>query len=426
MFRSRRVEEMAKELEALKNQSKEDVAHRLTESPSMPESAQDSPDHPSEHLGTAVLDVTGITQDHFQLEDFIIDKDLVIDIYKILAKHVGVFSPIRGSVDLAVIEHFVRSFPVPPEFAYRVMVHHTISKFFNAIVENSQEAMSQSMVSIIDAELDDLKARYPTPWTPRVEVSNLTAKLLLYTTVIIRLHADRVSREILMRKGLSAAVRIVYLMKQGLAYQSKDFPDIPPETLQSTLPKNYFRILILSTTFLLRFFVLNNHASPEEQELARNHVAIAQRFLNAASDDPLDERVRAATLLEVLSRQKPIDLDHFKLRVDDRMSASLVIDAVTTGHELRNLPTEIDESSPNTSANGLPKPPPQSVDINGQDLPMDDSLMYDSNTFDFSLPEDLWGDSIWGMFNNMAPSAYPPYTASDFIQGPLGYNFTYN
>lgn len=82
MYSYRRVEEMAKELEALKNQKHEDSGHRLTESPSMPESAQDSPDHPSEHPGTAVLDVTGITQDHFQLEDFIIDKDLVIDVYK--------------------------------------------------------------------------------------------------------------------------------------------------------------------------------------------------------------------------------------------------------------------------------------------------------------------------------------------------------
>lgn len=342
-----------------------------------------------------------------------------------LAKHVGVFSPIRGSIDLATIEHFVRSFSVPPEFAYRVMVHHTIAKFFNTIMENSQEAMSQSMVSIIDAELDDLKTRYPTPWTARVEVSNLTAKLLLYTSVIIRLHADRSSREILMRKGLSAAVRVVYLMNQGLAFQSNDFPDIPTQTLQSTLPKNYFRILLLSTTFLLRFFVLNNHASPEEQELARNHVAIAQRFFNAASNDPQDERVRAATLLEVLSRQKPIDLEHFKLRVDDRMSASLVIDAVTTGHELRNLPTEIDESSPNTTAKRLAKPQEPPVDMNGQNLPMDDSFM-NGGPLDFSLPEDLWGDSIWGMFNNIAPSGYPPYMASEPIQGPLGYDFTYN
>ncbi|CAO2649469.1 Nn.00g068540.m01.CDS01 [Neocucurbitaria sp. VM-36] len=563
---------MAKELEALKNQKQDDFANRLTESPSMPGSAQDSPDHPLEQSGTAVLDETGLTQDYYQLDDFIIDKDLVIDIYKIfcafyyshfpilnphisisalyesspllfwtiiaittsrailpshqalnaplkepflrrfqseilsapvplhtiqaiayltmfpfpvrtqandpswlysgvavnaamymglhrakaapslrsigvpsgsprarantwlgcflastaLAKHVGVFSPIRGSADLATIEHFVRNFPVPPEFAYQVMVHHTLAKYFNTIVENSQENMSQSLVNIIDTELDGLKTRYPTPWTPRVEVANLTAKMLLYTTVIIRLQADRASREILMRKGLSAAVRIVYLMDRGLAYQSKEFPNVPPENLQGTLPKNYFRILILSTTFLLRFFVLNNQASPEEQELARNHVAIAQRFLNAASKDTQDERVRGAILFEILSRQKPIDLENSKLRVDDRMGASLVFDAVTAGHELRHQPTEIDESSPNTATKGLPKPPVPPVDMNGQDLNIYDPSMSGFDTLDFSLPEDLWGDSIWGMFDNIAPSVYPPYTAPEPTQGQLGYNFMYN
>lgn len=79
----RRVEEMAKELEALKNQRQNDGGHRLTESPSMPDSAQESPEHPLNHPEIAVLDETEITQDRFQLEDFIIHKDLVIDIFKV-------------------------------------------------------------------------------------------------------------------------------------------------------------------------------------------------------------------------------------------------------------------------------------------------------------------------------------------------------
>ncbi|KAF1851011.1 uncharacterized protein K460DRAFT_272345 [Cucurbitaria berberidis CBS 394.84] len=563
---------MAKELEALKNQQQEDTAQRFTESPSIPDSVQDSPDGPIEHPGTAVLDETGITQDHFQLEDFVIDKDLAVEIFRVfcvfyyphipilnpnisistlyessrllfwtiiavttsrgifpsfqavseplngpflrqfqseilnaplplqkiqaivylimfpfpvktqtsdsswlysgialnaamymglhrakaapslrsigvssgsprarahtwlgcfvastaLAKHVGVSSPISGTTDLATVEQFVRSHPISPEFAYQVMVLHTLAKFFNTIVENSQESMSISLANIIDAELDELKTRYPTPWTPRVEVSNLTAKLLLYTTVVIRLQSDRASREILMRKGLSVAVRIIYVTDQGLAFRPNDFPDIPPEILQDTLPKNYFRILVLSTTFLLRFFVSNNQATPAEQELARNHVAIAQRFFHAGSKDPRDERARCALLFETLSRQRPIDLENSKLRVDDRMGASLVYDAVTTGHELRHLPIEVVEDLSNEVPNGLSRPLEPSLDTKGKDIAMDDSHMNSFETLDFSLPEDLWGNSIWGMFGNIAPSFYPSYAAPEAMQDPPGHEFTYN
>ena len=156
--------------------------------------------------------------------------------------HVGVSSPIRGSADLATVEQFVRVYPVPKEFAYQIMVHHTLAKYFNTIVENSQESLSHSLVKIIDAELDSLITRYPAPWTPRVETANLTAKMLLYTTVIIRLQSDRTTREILMRNGLTVAVRIIYLMDQGIAYESKEFPNVVPENLQRTLPKNCKRL----------------------------------------------------------------------------------------------------------------------------------------------------------------------------------------
>jgi hypothetical protein len=351
-------------------------------------------------------------------------------IFLSLAMHVGVSSPIGGSVDLATLEHFVRSHPVPEEFSYQIMVHHTLAKFFNTIVENSQENLSHSLVKIIDAELDSLRMRYPTPWTPRAEMANLTAKMLLYTTVIIRLQSDRTTREILMRNGLAVAVRIVYLMDQGLAYESKEFTNVPPENLQRTLPKNYFRTLVLATTFLLRFFVLNIHALPVEQEMARNHVAIARRYLEVGAMGPQDERMRGAKLFERLSRQQPVDLDNSKLKVDDRMGASLYYDAVATGHALRHEPIEVEEASPKETVDAFVKSSePQlqpSADVSAQLPSMDDIDMNGYGTTDFSsLPEDLWGDSIWGMFGNIAPSTYPMYSAGN-VQNTYGYGDTYN
>lgn len=287
------------------------------------------------------------------------------------------------------------------------MVNHTLAKFLKIIVENSQETMSISLVKIVDSELDGLKTRYPVTWTSRVEMAYLTAKLLLYTTVIIRLQSDRASREIIMRNALSVAVRITYLTDQDFAFNSPDYADIAPEVLSATLPKNYFRVLVLSTAFLIRFFVLNAQAIPEEKELARNHVAIAQRYLNSLSDDPLDERVRGATLFGILSRQKPIDLENSKLRVDDRMGASLVYDAVTMGQELRHMPFEVEETEGKTNDDGGGMGREQEISMNSEsdEIIMDGKAQSDAYpTLDFSLPEDLWGDSIWGMFAPIAPS----------------------
>jgi hypothetical protein len=384
--------------------------------------------------------------------------------------HVGVSPSINSTTDLATIEQFVRTYPIPPEFAYQIMVHHTLAKFTTVVLENSQEVVSHSLVKLIDTELDGLKARFATPWTPRVEMAVLVAKIHLYTMTIIRIQLDLTSREILLKNGFSVALRIVYLSDQGLGYRPHEYSDLPPEILQRAIPKNYFRSLYLATVFLLRFFVLNIHATPEEQEIARNHVAMAQRYLKAGALNSSDERARGAFLLEMLSRQQPIDVDHTKLRIDDRMGASLVFDAITTGHELTNRPAAVDEegadaTTPSQEASiqqslrspsqpqqqqqpshhqqpqqpQQPPQPPQPLhphpqhnqhphphhlpdtrgvplhnQVAGVNLNQMSSVEYPVNVsnmntmeqlpLDFSLPEDLWGDSVWGMFGTFAPS----------------------
>ena len=80
---SRRVEEMAKELEVLRSQRQDGGAQGLTESPEVPESSQDSPDHPLHLSGVAMLDESGLEDEDFGLEDCIIKKDTVIEIFKL-------------------------------------------------------------------------------------------------------------------------------------------------------------------------------------------------------------------------------------------------------------------------------------------------------------------------------------------------------
>jgi len=276
------------------------------------------------------------------------------------------------------------------------MINHTLAKFLEMIVESPQEVMSLSLVNVIDTELDSQRDRFPTAWTARAEMAYLTAKILLYTTVVIRLHSDRASRDVIMRSALQVAVRIAYITctDQGLAFVTPDHT-FPPSILSATLPKNYFRVLILSTAFLIRFFVLNAQATREEQELARNHVAIVQRYLNAHSTDPMDERVRGATLFGVLCRQEPGDIEKERLRVDDRMGASLVYDAIARGQELRDKET----------GQGKVRGAAPAVEMQMQDngaLPL----------LDFSQ-QDVWGESVWNFFDPLVSAEYGAYGGLD-------------
>jgi hypothetical protein len=76
---------MAKELEALRSQRHYDASAAPTESPEFPESSQDSPDHPLELSGTAILDDSELDDEPFELEDVVIDKDTVVEIFTLYA-----------------------------------------------------------------------------------------------------------------------------------------------------------------------------------------------------------------------------------------------------------------------------------------------------------------------------------------------------
>lgn len=310
----------------------------------------------------------------------------------------GISPPVRGSTNLATVEQMVRASSLPTDFAYQVMVYQTLAKFLGLVVDNPRDMLNHSLVRIIESEIDMLRSRFDTSWTSKVEVTSLAAKLLVNTTVLVRLQKDNVSREILMRNTLSVAVRIIYLMDKGIV----DMAIYPRLSQQSAMPKNYYRTLLIATTFLLRFFVLNKSAALDEQELARNHVAMARNFFAAEAKDYSDERAQGARLFDLLGKQVPVDLKEARLNVDDRMGASLFYDAVTMGHRLRDLPVEVEQVR-------LQQNPPAEWTKNAsstdrvqasEELGMS---FDDLNPLDFSLPRDIWGDNVWGMLDDFAP-----------------------
>ncbi|KAF2715296.1 hypothetical protein K504DRAFT_23798 [Pleomassaria siparia CBS 279.74] len=309
-----------------------------------------------------------------------------------LGMFLGISPSINGPSDLEAIEQFVRQHPIPPEFAYEVMVQHTLAKFTSILQENSKNTINFSLVKIIETELDGLKTRFPTEWTSRVEMTLLVAKLHLYAMAFLRTQTDLTSREILLKLGLSVSLRIIHLCDKGLAFESTYYPsiDISTPELRRTLPKIFGRGLALATIFLLRYFALNSQALPEERELARNHIATTHTYFRTSSNAPADEYARIARLIETLGRQQPVDIDNTKLRIDKRTGWSLVDDTIEMSKDIRNrtehnMPTDapiLGDASPGTED-----------DTSDFDFSI---TMSGFDPLEFSLPEDIWGDSLWG------------------------------
>jgi hypothetical protein len=80
---SRRVEEMAKEIEALKSRRDDSMATGTTASSEVSDPTQESPEHPAELSGVASLDETGLESEAFELEDFVIEREAVIEIFRL-------------------------------------------------------------------------------------------------------------------------------------------------------------------------------------------------------------------------------------------------------------------------------------------------------------------------------------------------------
>ena len=154
---------------------------------------------------------------------------------------------ITNRSDLDTVEKFARERPLSREFIHQVMVQHTVAKFTH-VLNDSGSGLSYSLVQLVESELDGLKTRFPTDFTPRAEINLLAAKLHMYAMAIIRM-SDPVSREILLKRGFSASIRIVYLCNQGLPYQSDELTNIDPLHLTRSIPKHYWLGLVFACVF---------------------------------------------------------------------------------------------------------------------------------------------------------------------------------
>lgn len=321
-----------------------------------------------------------------------------------MSVHLGLPAPIDSDLDFAVIQDFLRQSTIPPTFATRIRVQLIVAKFTALVNRDIGEAVSSSFVRLLDAELAALRpdALGDAEQSRAVELCILDAKLHFYTLFITKTPHETSSREIMLRTALSVALRIIHVSTA----EWHDRPELKrdPDFIerQRSLPKNHYRGIALATAFLLKFFHHDSSSSPDEKQLAANHISLAGEHFRACSTAPHDEYSRTARLFEVLARSRPGEAGAKKLRFTHRMGVSIVLNAVLDATEVRGRPLELDdEDTPNQASStsyqqlsGMYEPQ-MALDQNGGG--------------ETGILRDFWNDPILSMMGFDPPYDMPEY-----------------
>ncbi|KAI0105406.1 fungal-specific transcription factor domain-containing protein [Hypoxylon sp. NC0597] len=315
-----------------------------------------------------------------------------------LSMHLGLPPMINTPSDLASIRSILGEHSLPREFSLHIRVLLIMAGFTNVLVHNSNDGVVDSSITqLLDGELDTLRVTFPDGWTSMTDYMVMIVKMHVYTLVITRHRSGASSRDILLKLGLAAALRIIHLANSRFHERPDKNQTMTTAQRERTLPKDYFRGLAFATIFLLRYFGLNNSASnAEEQQLAANHVIMSHTIFKTLATRPRDEYDRVSSLFETLCKQAPIPPDTGKSNVSGRMGVSILLDAINTAREIRGYPVEMPEPEVPTTTESLPGPSSISqADVFGAASPQ----LVEPWQSDLAFANMFWGDPSWDVYN---------------------------
>ena len=270
-----------------------------------------------------------------------------------LSSFLGIPSSIRAPSELGSIETVLRTQDVPSEFAAQVSIQRNAAKHVDFLYSHSGCTLDIGVFQLFEQELENTKAQLSACWTTRTEFNLSCAKLQIYAIAIAQTSRDKRqpsnsepsllhipdAKRLLLRMGLNVSCRIIDAFDGDMVFRNDAF-ESPFPVLQRSLPKSYFRGLAFATVFLLQHFVLDSTAGKDDQELARNQIAVAYARFKACSRSPADECGRVATVIEILSRQEPRDRYAQGPKADNWTTPSVLPDVISTTAELRDVPLE--------------------------------------------------------------------------------------
>ena len=228
----------------------------------------------------------------------------------------------------------------------RQVAASSISHLLN-ISDGGSHTTHFSLTQYFDRQLDDIKADYPTCWTPALEVELQGAKLYLYATTLALPRvghpndaiAESLHRETELQKGLMAATTLIK-HTTTLSLMPADSNCYIAGHL-TFYPKQSFTTLFFAAAFLFRLLLSSRTATQRDRKLAVTGLMEAHKIFQSFYKDR--DHVRAAihieTFVEILRFEPPANCQsssYTDLVVTDRLGASVMWDAVFCSARYRN------------------------------------------------------------------------------------------
>ena len=203
-----------------------------------------------------------------------------------------------------------------------------------------------SLIKLFESDLDRVRSSFKDVWSLELDIDLLAAKLYLYGLAFVSPNeADDDNMQIesppfaardLLQRGLSTAVRLLYTFRHlPLSDSPHHGAQVPNSEGLGTddyihqlgfYPKHFFRLAGFAVYFLLWFLAVDLEASDTDKELARNYVSAAHRLFLSFPNSP--EHIRAAHSFEILGRIPNTTGKTPKLRINSRLGASFMYDAM--------------------------------------------------------------------------------------------------
>lgn len=272
-------------------------------------------------------------------------------------------------------------------------------------MHNLSEAASTSLIRLLDGELDMIKSGFPEEDSNArmIEYSILSSKLHFYALSITRMQPRTPSHDIMLRVGLTVALRLIHISHMRLCDTPVDTPDQTILRQQRCLPKTYYRGVAFAMAFLLKFFNLNGSAAQEEQQSAANHVMKALNIFRTVGTEDGDEYNRVVKFFSVMARLNPEQADPSKPRLTHRLGVSILLETYGAVYEAQGRSVELDEN--HTLHDKRP-------DLEEEEMPdaepiYPESFEFDPTLLNFDVQDEVWNDPLWNMLStNVGPSFF--------------------
>ncbi len=299
-------------------------------------------------------------------------------------------------MQLSTTAMIARDPAIPRSFAVQIEIQRQVVLYSTALAGDVDSCTSSTLLNVFNSELDTIFTTYRDIWNLRLEVLLLGAKLNLFSLCLNisssrRGHIGRfgelpnVDSARVLTLGFPSAVSLIHNMSK-MKNQTRSDPQQGggEDCALAHHPKYYFRLVMFSLVFLLKFLSANPKATQEDRELAISHITIAHQFFSSFSTSP--EFHRVAEVIEVLVRGLKDDSDD-PVPIRGRLGASLMFDTLKTVR----LPRGQDPPEDDTGGVSIPY---STYPSQSQAHARGPEEVTDSSTVNVSWPSELYNNHL--------------------------------